>query len=195
MKNTIETHSSTVKFHEITHEEKDSLAEWLSADICDNFATPKVSYEMALEWVEQGRFHGDDKKTFWICVNEHNRIGLLQLYDLLDPTTMFDLRLNTHYRRMGIGSQAVRWLTDYVFETFPGVNRIAANTRQDNIGMRKALLSYGYVKEAHYRGGSKAGDNPADWVDVVAYAALRYDWYNNCVSPVQWDDEPSLNKR
>lgn len=195
MKNTIETHSSMVKFHEVTLEEKDSLAEWLSTDVWDNFATPKVSNEMALKWVEQGRFHGDDKKTFWICVNEHNRIGLLQLYDLLDPTAMFDLRLNTHYRRMGIGSQALRWLTDYVFETFSGVNRIAANTRQDNIGMRKALLSCGYVKEAHYRGGSKAGDNPADWVDVVAYAALRYDWANNCVSPVHWDDERSLNKR
>jgi RimJ/RimL family protein N-acetyltransferase len=90
---------------------------------------------MALQWIKNSKFHGEDKKKFWILLESVGKVGLIQLYDLFDSTPMFDLRIRTEYRRMGIGRQALVWLTRYVFSNFPNAHRIEAHTRQDNIAM------------------------------------------------------------
>lgn len=168
-------------------EYKHELAAWLASDTWPNFTNSKPSYDVAIGWVERGVFHGDGRKTFWIVRDRHHKVGLIQLYDLNDSTAMFDLRINTQYRGMGIGRQAVAFLTSYVFTTFRRVTRIEANTRVDNVAMQKVLLASGYVKEAHYRAGWHYEDDPSRWIDAVAYAILRYDWMHNLTSPVPWE--------
>lgn len=181
-----------IQLTEFSLNDKETLAHWLSSDEWNNFANPRISFETAVRWIERGGLHGDDKRTFWIEVEPQNKVGLIQLYDLLDATAMFDIRINTRYRGLRIGRKALNWLTQFVFENYPGIIRLEANTRQDNVAMRKVLLSCGYVKEAHYRAGWESGESPLDWVDSVAYAILRYDWLNHTTTLVPWDDETGL---
>ncbi|WAH35989.1 GNAT family N-acetyltransferase [Alicyclobacillus dauci] len=183
---------SRIEFTEVNLDEKQTLAQWLSSDVWNNFTNPEISIEGAVRWIELGGLHGDNKKTFWIEIDSQKKVGLIQLYDFLDSTSMFDIRINTSHRGMRIGRKAVSWLTNFAFENYSGISRIEANTRQDNVAMRKVLKSCGYVKEAHYRAGWETGDSPSDWVDAVAYAILRYDWANHTTTPVHWDDETSL---
>lgn len=183
---------SGIEFTEVSLNDKETLAQWLSSDEWDNFTNPRISFENAVGWIERGGLHGDDKRTFWIEVELRNKVGLIQLYDLLDSTAMFDIRINTSHRGLGIGRKALSWLTNFAFENYPEITRLEANTRQDNVAMRKVLQSCGYVKEAHYRAGWNTGESPLDWVDSVAYAILRYDWANHTNTPVPWDDETFL---
>lgn len=183
-----------VTFREASLDYKHELAAWLASDVWDNFSNPKCSYDVAIGWIERGIFHAKDKRTFWVIRERHEKVGLIQLHDLSDSTAMFDLRVNTKYRGMGIGSQAVVFLTSYAFTTFRNLARIEATTRADNVAMRKILLACGYEKEAHYRAGWRYSENPEEWIDAVAYATLRHDWMNQVTSPVNWEDE-WLSKR
>ena len=74
-----------------------------------------------------------------------------RMWDLADETPMSDLRIREAYRGIGIGGQAVAWLTGYLFTPMANVTRIEATTRQDNLAVRAALRRNGYAKEAHYR--------------------------------------------
>lgn len=179
-----------ITFAEIGLGENQELAEWLSGDTWDNFTNPFIPYDSAMKWIEQGVFHGNDKKSFW-TISSGERVGLLQLKDLLDNTAMFDIRINTKYRRCGVGRHALRWLTKYTFENYPDIVRIEANTRADNVGMRRVLRACGYVKEAHYRDAWHTAEEPGVLMDGVAYSVLRRDWLNNTITPVHWDDESS----
>jgi RimJ/RimL family protein N-acetyltransferase len=135
-----------------------------------------------------GEYDSDSERTFWIT-QQGERIGLIHLWDLADPTPMFDLRVRAADRGRGVGTHALAWLTEYVFGPFHQVIRIEATTRQDNVDMRRAMRRAGYVKESHYRG---AWPGPGDTVyDAVGYAILRRDWLAGTSTPVHWDDEPA----
>ncbi len=136
--------------------------------------------------VASGEYDGDTARTFWIT-RKSDRVGLIRLWDLADPTPMFDLRVRAADRNRGIGAQATAWLTQYIFSKFPQATRIEATTRQDNVAMRRALLRAGYVKESHYR---DAWPGDGDTVhDAIGYAILRRDWLAGTTTPVHWDDE------
>lgn len=179
--------TAEVTFREVETGEQDVLAEWLSSDVWLNYTDSVISKENAYKWIANGRFHGEGKKTFWVCLAEGRRVGLLQLYDLLDPTAVFDLRINSNARGQGIGKCAVSFATAYIFQHVATVRRIEAITRQDNVAMRSVLQACSYVKEAHYRQAWRAFDVPSGWVDTVAYAILRSDFEHHTMTPVDWD--------
>lgn len=64
--------------------------------------------------------------------------SLVGLVRLLGPR----LRQAQHGR--GTGAETVRWLTARIFTAYD-CNRIEATTRPDNLAIRRAHLSYGYV--------------------------------------------------
>ncbi len=136
---------------------------------------------------DNGRYYGNEVRSFWIMNETERRIGLIRLFDLSDPTPMFDLRIKTSHRGRGIGAEALRWLTDFVFETMPDKIRIEGYTRRDNRAMRRVFRKCGYVKEAHHRKSwpSESGI----YYDSVGYGITRYDWKNNITTPVEWNDE------
>lgn len=104
---------------------------------------------------------------------------------------MFDLRILTAYRGQGIGAATVRWLADRIF-TSRSCSRIEANTRQDNVAMRRALLGCGWAKESHYRASwpDRTGTVIHDAVDY-GHPARRLARWNK--TPVNWDDEPAVS--
>jgi RimJ/RimL family protein N-acetyltransferase len=109
------------------------------------------------------------------------------IFDLGDPTPMFDLRIAAGSRGRGYGTGTVQWLTARVFSTGADKERIEATTRADNWAMRAVLARCGYTKEAHYR---QAWSGPGGACDAVGYAILRTDWSTGTTTPVNWDDEP-----
>lgn len=117
------------------------------------------------------RWTGESIRAFWITAGGE-RAGVLRLYDL-DGGPMFDLRLRAAYRGRGIGTAAVGWLTDWVFASLPGENRVEGTTRADNAAMRRVFERSGYTHEATYRQAWPVpGGAP---MDSVGYAILRGD--------------------
>ncbi len=138
--------------------------------------------------IATGAYRDDDNDSYWLEHDRHGRVGFLRLEDLSDDAPLFDLRLATAWRGMGFGRYAVRAATDHVFTTMPRVRRFEAQTREDNIAMRRTLLRCGWVKEAHYRDAWPVpGARP---LASVAYAILRRDWQTGETTPVPWNDDP-----
>jgi RimJ/RimL family protein N-acetyltransferase len=135
--------------------------------------------------VDRGHWDGPSAATFWLD-RDGTRAGVVRLFDLDDPTPMFDLRIAAAHRGRGLGGQAVAWLTGHLFTTLPGIRRIEATTRIDNHAMRAVLGRNGYVKEAHHR---QAWPAPGGAVyDAIGYAILRPDWQSGTTTPVRWAD-------
>jgi RimJ/RimL family protein N-acetyltransferase len=130
---------------------------------------------------EQGFYTENGNQTFWI-IKDEKRIGMIRLFDLEDPTCLFDIRLKESHRGHGLGIPAVRWISSYVFENFPHMIRVEGHTRSDNIAMRKTFHNSGFVKEAYHRDGWPQRDQ---LFDSVGYAILRSDWENNTITKIE----------
>ena len=163
------------------------MADFLCGETWPYHAPPAApGRQGVLDDVAVGVYDDRFVQSFWID-DDGSRIGLVRLFDLGDPTPMFDLRLAAQVRDRGLGREALRWLTAYLFTEFPSVKRIEATTRADNRAMRRVLRQCGYVKEAHYRAAWPAADNVTH--DAVGYAILHSDWVSGSVTAPAWDDE------
>lgn len=167
-------------------DEVDTLVEFLISDTWEFYGTPNLKPERIRENYKNNYYNGEDCKTFWIILNDNEKVGMLRMYDLQDRTSLFDIRINSKYKNMGIGTIAVKWLTDYVFSNYADMDRIEGNTRQDNYGMRCVLHKCGYVKEAHYRNGWPCSDGKI--YDAMGYSIIKEDWKEKKVTNFTWDD-------
>jgi RimJ/RimL family protein N-acetyltransferase len=172
--------------------DQDLLIRWLTSESWPFHVNLHPTQAMVLNWIQSGIFTGPNHQTFWIRADASDPIGLIRLYDLDDVDDgypLFDLRIQEAYRRQGIGQQSVQWLTSYLFETWPQLDRIVGTTREDNVAMQRVFQACGYVKEGHFR---------KDWriaghrYDALQYAILREDWETQTVTPVAWDNERAL---
>lgn len=137
--------------------------------------------------VDEGFYaHDEATEIYWI-IDAGHQIGLLRLFDLADPTPLFDLRIATPLRGQGYGRQSVEWLTQRVFHRNPATWRVEATTRQDNWPMRRVLRHCGYVKESHYRQAWPSADG--HHFDAVGYAILRSDWETGTTTIPTFSDE------
>jgi RimJ/RimL family protein N-acetyltransferase len=170
---------------ELRPDEHERLVEWLSRESWPFHVNARPSPEMVRAWLAAGMFTEPEARTFWVHAEEE-RAGLIRLHDLEDETPMFDLRLRAFFRGRGLGRQALRWLTRFVFTTMPGVERIEGTTRQDNVAMRRLFETCGFAKEAHYRRAWPAAGG--ERLDSIGYGILREDWLAGSVTPLVWDD-------
>lgn len=141
--------------------ESDPIADWLRLDTWPfhgSGAPPK--------------WFGPDIRSFWI-LEGGDRVGFARLFDLDDPTPLFDLRIRSASRGRGLGRAALRWLTSYVFRTFPEPPRFAGYTRSDNLPMRRVFEACGFLQEAYYR---RSWRSPDGYHDTVGYGVLREEW-------------------
>ncbi|MER5729869.1 GNAT family N-acetyltransferase [Streptomyces sp. NPDC002138] len=166
--------------------EGDALVDFLTAETWPFHSSDVLERDQVQRWISEGRYEGEESRTFWIVAGERS-VGLVRLMDLGDDTPLFDLRIRSRDRGKGLGSQALRWITTYVFEEFPRVRRIEGTTRQDNAAMRRTFERCGYAKEAHYRDAWPGAGGTVH--DAVGYAILRRDWRDGTVSAPQWHDE------
>lgn len=172
-------------YSQFERSQADDLARFLASEEWPFHAGPRQTPATAHARISSGEFDGDHDRTYWI-VGDGKRIGMLHVEDLGDGNPLFDLRLRSRHRGMGIGTAAVTWLTTTLFSEFPELNRIEATTRQDNVAMRRVLLKCGFVKEAHYRQEWPSEDGTLH--DCIGYGILRGDWANGVTTPVDWDD-------
>jgi RimJ/RimL family protein N-acetyltransferase len=119
----------------------------------------------------------EDVATFWIR-NGDEAVGIVRLFDLDDVevgSPLFDLRIAEEHRSRGIGRQAVQWLTNYLFTTYPALHRIEATTRDDNVAMQAVLTRCRYRMEGRLR-EAWTNDNGTRY-DTLTYAILRREYY------------------
>jgi len=174
-----------IRFEEFK-DEIDTLVEFLTSDTWEFYGTPNLNPEKIRLSYENQHYTGDYCKTFWVILDQDTKVGMIRIYDLEDDTPMFDIRILSKYKGMGVGTITVNWLVDYIFSNFPDKDRIEANTRQDNYAMRCVFHKCGFVKEAHYR---KAwGGQNGKMYDSIGYGIIKEDWKNGKTTPVNWND-------
>ena len=184
-----------IQFQEFHVNEGATLAAFLTQQPWPFHAGPPLTKNRIVQQVRNGYYTHHGSKTFWMINDDYGIVGYMRLFDLGDldnaedpETPLFDIRIAEAFQRHGIGTQAVQWLTNYIFRHYTKKNRIEATTRFDNIAMRTVLHKCGYAKEAHYRQSWPVdGQTP---VDGVGYSILRNDWLNQTTTPVHWHDRP-----
>lgn len=164
------------------------LARWLSAQSWSFHPDGTPPLQRVLDQVAAGHFDGPGIRTFWLVENAR-RVGLARLEGVGAGTPWFDLRIAATDRGRGLGTLAVGWLTGYLFGDQPGLNRIEAVTRKDDVVMRAVLRRSGYAKESHQRKAWPAPDGSLH--DAVGYAVLRLDWATGTVTRPVFDDDPA----
>lgn len=126
--------------------EKEDLLKFLTSEEWPFHVNCILSQEKVEKMFADGTFTGSNHESFWIQNQEQNNIGFIRLMDLDDVDDgypLFDLRIQKAQRGNGIGIAAVGWLTTYLFQKFPQLERIAGATRADNAGMRKVFRRCG----------------------------------------------------
>ncbi|QAA33408.1 GNAT family N-acetyltransferase [Clostridium manihotivorum] len=167
-------------------DEIEELVSFLTADSWEFFGTPNQKEERIREAYKNGTYNSEYCKTFWIMIDSSTRAGFIRIYDLEDDIPVFDIRLSSKYRGKGIGTIAVNWMVDYIFNNFPDKTSIEGYTRQDNYPMRNVFHKCGFVKEAHHRNGWVCSDGRK--YDSIGYGFIKEDWKKGTSTPVQWND-------
>jgi RimJ/RimL family protein N-acetyltransferase len=177
---------------ELTADKEEELVELLTTQTWGFHSIPVIAREKVLEQLKNGYYSGQEIRTFIIENAKKKVVGMIRLFDLGPDanddkeTPLFDIRLRSDSRSKGAGTEAVKWLTDFLFTNFPNKNRFEATTRADNKAMRKVLEKCGFIKEAHYR--QAWPDSEGTKHDCTGYAILKSDWLNKTKTPVNFDD-------
>jgi len=177
-----------MKYEPYAPRDAEALVSFLTGETWPFHSQPVLRSKAVRDRHDRGDYDGEDVRTFWMVLGSE-RVGLIVLDDLNDPTAMFDLRIAAAHRGQGHGTAAVAWLTTYLFTSRRDVGRVEAVTRQDNAAMRAAMRRCGYAKESHYR---EAWPGSAGTVhDSVGYAITRTDWDSGTVTYPDWNDDPA----
>ena len=171
-------------FEPVTEAQSGDVARWLASERWTFFSQETLTGEEALRRV--AKLFVPHRETWWIAASGAN-VGLIELYDLADPTALFTLRVKSESRRRGLGTAALRWLTQHLFTRFAHLVRIEGQTREDNVAMRRLFRKCGFVHEATYRRGwlTASGER----LSSTGYAILREDWERGTTTPVMWTPE------
>lgn len=177
--------SITLQHLDPAGEDREPLVDFLTRNDFPFHVGVRVNRAEAERRVDSGAWRDEESDSHWLVHSELGIVGVIRLEDLADPTPMFDLRLDNHFRGRGLGAEALRVATDHVFTTLP-VDRFEGCTRVDNVAMRRTFAACGWVKEAHFRRGWPV--TGAEPVDAVNYSILRSDWASGGTTPVAFDD-------
>ena len=169
-------------YTELTKETHPDLIQLLTTETWPYHGTEKPTEEAIQTSIQQGNYTNEGTNTFLIQDEQVTVIGMLRLFDLEDPTCLFDLRLKQEVRGQNRGAHALKWLTHYAFTNYPHLIRIEGHTRHDNLAMRKTFHNCRYVKEAYHR---SAWPQNEKLFDSVGYAITRTDWEKKITTPIR----------
>ncbi len=174
-----------IRFEEFK-DEIDNLVEFLTSDTWEFYGTPNPNPDRIRASYENNYYSGDDCKTFWVILDQNTKAGIVRIHDLEDDIPMFDIRISSKYKGKGIGTIAVNWLSNYIFNNYSDKDRIEGITRQDNYAMRCVFHKCGFVKEAHHRKAWPCKNGKL--YDAIGYGITKDDWQNGEISLVNWND-------
>lgn len=178
-----------IKFNKEVHREL--MAGFLASQEWPFHVNSTVTLEKGLSLIDENTFSSEESETWLFFNNENTLVGIIRLFDIDDITDgdgapLFDIRISKDFQGRGIGTKAVEWLTAYLFEGYPKLNKIEATTRADNYSMRKVLNNCFFLKERHHRSSWPSQDGKL--IDTARYAILRNDWISRSVTPLEWND-------
>lgn len=139
-----------LSFEALDPEDAQPLVDWLSSEVWPFHVRERPEPAQIRARLEAGDYT-EDTRTFWVLPDETERVGLVRLEDLSDPSPTTDFRVREAYRGKGIGERMVRWAAEYVFTTFPDTPSREGQTRKDNVAMQRVFERCGWVREAYYR--------------------------------------------
>lgn len=165
------------------------LAAFYASEIWPYHSGPPLTTQRVWDRFSAGDYTGPGRRSFWI-IRDGRRHGVLRVWDLGTEhdtaTPLFDIRVTSTSRGMGIGTDAVSKLVEWIFRAYPVKSRIEATTRDDNFAMQHVLDRCGFVKEAHYRQCWPGEEGKIH--DCFGYAILRSDWETGTITPVVWTE-------
>lgn len=167
-------------------DEVDTLIDFLTSDTWEFYGVPHLKPENIKANYENQYYTGGNCRTFWVISDENVKVGNIRIYDLEDGDPLFDIRILSKYKGLGIGTITVNWLVEFIFNNYPDKERIEADTRQDNYAMRCVFHKCGFAKEAHHRKAWIGQDGIP--YDAIGYGITKEDWQNGKISPVNWND-------
>ena len=153
--------------------------------VLDDHAADAIQFLVSNEWPFHGTPHltaadaasvaitGDGVAAFWVR-DDGRTVGLVRAFDLddvVDGSPLIDLRIAESERGRGVGTAALTWLTDHLFDTYPELHRIEATTRGDNAVMQRVFERCGYRAEGRMVEAWRQADGTR--FDALAYAILR----------------------
>ncbi len=143
-------------------------------------------------WIAADAYAPPGAQAFWIVVDGEcaGFTRLFDLEDIADGEPQFDLRVGAAWRGRGVAQAALRALCDHAFGTWPPLARISAETRVDNLAMRRVLVSCGFVLEGQFRRAWDSDDGARH--DALWFGLLRDDWASGVNTPVRWVDEAGV---
>ena len=172
---------------EWTMEEQEQLIHFMTTNSWPYHGNSHPGRHLIEKAIEEGGYESDEVKTFWVEIENGDKVGIVKIYDLADEIPLFDLRIADMSRGNGYGPKALRLVAEYVFGLPNKKIRLEGHTRQDNLAMRKTFERAGFVKEAHLR---KAWFSPKEnsYYDAVTYGITREDFTGGTTTPVIWED-------
>lgn len=174
-----------VRFEEFI-DDIDTLIEFLTSDTWEFYGIPNPRPEKIRNSYENNAYTGGDCRTFWVISDEDIKVGMVRIFDLENGDPLFDIRILSKYKGLGIGTKTVKWMVNFIFNNYPDKKRIEGNTRQDNYAMRRVFNKCGFVKEAHHRRAWVGIDGIP--YDAIGYGIIKEDWLEVKVTPVNWVD-------
>ena len=166
--------------------ELNEMISFMTSNFWEYHTDPNVSQEQIVHSVNKG-WYNENRETFWIELS-NKKIGLIIIHDISDTIPLFDIRLDSRYRGLGYGSEAIKWMVDYIFNLQDSKIRIEAYTRSDNYAMRKTLSNCNFVKEGYLRSAWENKDGTIH--DSICYSVIKTDWERGIVTPVNLEAVP-----
>src|SRR6185312_1682768 len=115
-----ELSSMGLSFRTFIPGEMEALIDFIVADSYPCNANPHPTREQVASWIDSGLY----SETFWIVDDGYGLVGAMHYHDASAITAEVHIRIHTPYRGRGIGSQAIEWLTTYLFNRFPEKHRV-----------------------------------------------------------------------
>ncbi|HEV3172215.1 MAG TPA: GNAT family protein [Actinocrinis sp.] len=161
-----------IAYRRLVKADADLLAEFITSEPWPFHSGTATDPGKIRRKVRRGHYNNRQIRTFWMVV-DGAEVGLIRM-ELIDEMPRIDLRIRATHRGHGLGTEAQRWLTDYLFAELPELHRLEGPTRHDNHAMRRAFVACGYTQEAHFREAWPAPDGTLH--DTVVYTILRREW-------------------
>lgn len=136
-----------------TPDQRQSLIDFIATDTYPFNGVPHPTKDQVAAWLDGGTY----AEWFWIA-RDGDPVGIMHYQDASDTHAEVHLRLRTPLRGHGIGTPALRWLTEHIFLKYPTKHRVEGWTRVDNCAMRRVFEKCGYMQEAFLRLDFPRGD-------------------------------------